>query len=159
MIRVYKSRTLPPCSPYGPFKTFASKHCHTKHSCKTFSQFHNSSKQECGQYVAQDCAGGLSNGKEQAETGWKKNNTPAEVTHKIQRGTIINKTELHFKTARLNAFSRKDRLSTRASEKDKEKQKKKMTHAHNYDAINTSKNKHCRYQIKKKTEATMADTK
>lgn len=25
-----------------------------------------------------------------------------------------------------------------------------MAHAQNYDAINTSKNKHCRYQIKKK---------
>lgn len=35
-----------------------------------------------------------------------------------------------------------------------------MAHAQNYDAINTSKNKHCRYQIKKKkTEAKMADTK
>lgn len=27
-----------------------------------------------------------------------------------------------------------------------------MAHAQNYDAINTSKNKHCRYQIKKKKQ-------
>lgn len=49
----------------------------------------------------------------------------------------------------------KHRLSVRGSRGGK-----KMAHAQNYDAINTSKNKHCRYQIKKKkTEAKMADTK
>lgn len=36
-----------------------------------------------------------------------KSRTPADVTYKIRRGTMINKIELRFKTACLNAFSRK----------------------------------------------------
>lgn len=82
-----------------------------------------------------------------------KSRTPADVTYKIRRGTMINKIELRFKTACSNAFPRKHRLCVRGSRGGK-----KMAHAQNYDAINTSKNKHCRYQIKKK-KAIMADTK